>query len=76
MPAFDISCIRVDRDEQPTVVESFHRTVDRSLLPREGEAVDLGNNYPVPVESVGYDLDGDANVFMGALCSTISRLRS
>ena len=64
---FHLSFMRIDRDEQPTVVESFHRTVDWSLLPRVEEAVDLGNNYPVPVESVGYDFDGAANVFMGRI---------
>lgn len=32
---FHLSFMRVDRDEQPTVVESFHRTVDWSLLPKE-----------------------------------------
>ena len=64
---FHMSFMRVDRDEQPAVVESFHRTVDWSLLPRVEEAVDLGNNYPVPVESVGYDFDGYPNVFMGRI---------
>ena len=37
MPAFDISFMRVDRDEDPTIVESFFRTVDWPVLPREGE---------------------------------------
>jgi hypothetical protein len=67
MPTFQISFMRVDRDEDPTVVESFHRTVDWSLLPREGEGIDLGNDCPVTVESVGYDFDGYANVFMGRI---------
>ena len=64
---FHMSFMRVDRDQQPTVIESFHRTVDWSLLPREGEGVDLGNNFPVPVESVGYSFEGYANVFMGRI---------
>jgi len=67
MPAFDISFMRVDRDEDPTTVEGFFRTVDWSALPHEGEGVDLGNNYPAIVETVGYDFDGYPNLFMGRI---------
>jgi hypothetical protein len=42
MPTFDISFMRVDRDEDPTVVESFFRTVDGPALPREGEGLEIG----------------------------------
>ena len=65
MPTFDIAFMRVDRDQDPTVVESFHRTVDWPALPREGEGLDLGSDLPVPVESVGYDFDGHPTVFVG-----------
>ena len=67
MPAFNISFMRVDRDEDPTIVESFTRAVDWPLLPREGEGLDLGEGDPVTVESVGYDFDGYPNVFLGRL---------
>jgi len=44
MPTFQISFMRVDRDEDPTVVRSFFRTVEWPALPREGEGLDLGND--------------------------------
>jgi len=65
MPTFDISLMRVDRDEDPTIVEAFFRTVDWLELPREGEGLDLGNDCPVTIESVGYDFNGYPNVFVG-----------
>jgi hypothetical protein len=34
-------------------------------LPREGESIDLGNDYPVTVESVGYGFAGYPTVFAG-----------
>ena len=67
MPTFDISFMRVDRDEDPTVVESFARTVEWPFLPREGEGLDIGNDCPVTVESVGYDFNGCPNVFVGRI---------
>ena len=60
-----MSFMHVDRDDDPTVVEGFFRTVDWPALPREGEGIDLGNDNPVPVESGGYDFDGYPNVFGG-----------
>jgi hypothetical protein len=66
MSTFDISFMRVDRDQDPTMVEAFFRTVDWPLLPRDGEGLDLGADLdPVTVESVGYDIDGYPNVFVG-----------
>ena len=65
MPAFDISFMRVDRDEDPTIVEGLFRTVDWPVLPREGEGIDIGNDCPVTIESVGYGFDGNPNVFLG-----------
>ena len=65
MPAFSISFMRVDRDQDPTVVERFLRTVDWPALPREGEGLDLGNDSSVPVESIGYGFDGQPTVFVG-----------
>jgi hypothetical protein len=68
MPVFDISFMRVDRDEDPAVVESFFRTADWPALPREGEGLELGAELdPVTVERVGYGFDGYPNVFVGRL---------
>jgi len=65
MPAFDIAFMRVDREQDPTIVEGFFRTVDWPVLPREGEGLDLGNDCPVTVESIGFGFDGYPNVFVG-----------
>ena len=65
MPTFDISLMRVDRDQDPTIVEGLFRTVDWPALPREGEGIDLGNDCPVTVESVGYNFEGYPNVVVG-----------
>ena len=65
MLAFNISFMRVDRDQDPTTVESFFRTVEWPFLPREGEGLDIGNDCPITVESVGYSSDGYPNVFVG-----------
>jgi len=66
MPAFDISFMHVDRDDDPTVVEGFFRTGDWPALPREGEGLDLAKGLdPQMVESVRYDLDGHPTVFVG-----------
>ena len=63
MPTFDITFMRVDRDEDPTIVEGFFRTVDWPVLPREGEGLDIGAGLdPVTVESVGFDFEGYPNV--------------
>jgi hypothetical protein len=68
MPAFDISLMRVDRDEDPTIVEAFFRTVEWPLLPRAGEGIEIGPELdPVTVESVGYDCDGYPNAFVGRI---------
>jgi DNA polymerase elongation subunit (family B) len=66
MPLFDIAFMRVDRDEDPTVVEGYSRTVDWPVLPREAEGLDISAELdPVTVESVGYDFDGHPTVFVG-----------
>ena len=65
MPAFDMTFMRMDRDQDPTIVEGFFRTVEWPVLPREGEGIDLGNDCPVTVESVGYNFEGYPNVFVG-----------
>jgi hypothetical protein len=51
MPTLDIAFMRVDRDQDPTVVESFHRTVDWPALPREGEGLDITEDLAQTVES-------------------------
>jgi len=38
MPAFDISLLRVDRDENPTAMEALFRTVDWPFIPRRVRA--------------------------------------
>ena len=65
--------MRIDRDEYPTIVEAFFRTVDWPFLPREGDGLDFGNDCPVTIESVGYGFDGYPNVFMGERSSTTSK---
>ena len=66
MLAFNISFMRVDRDQDPTTVESFFRTVEWPFLPREGEGLDIGAELdPVTIESVGFGFDGHPNVFAG-----------
>jgi hypothetical protein len=68
MPAFDISFMRVDRDQDPTIVESFSRSVDWPLLPRESQGLEIGAGLdPVTVESVGYGFDGYPNVVVGRI---------
>ena len=54
MPIFDISFMRVDRDEDPTIVEALFRTVDWPALPREGEGLGISPKLdPATVESDG-----------------------
>jgi len=65
MSTFDISFMRVDRDTDATIVESFFRAVEWPFLPREGEGLDIGHDCPVTVESVGCDFDGYPNVSVG-----------
>ena len=66
MPTFDITFMRVDRDEDPTAVEGFFRTVDWAVLPREGEGLSISEELgAVTVESVGFDFDGYPTVFAG-----------
>ena len=66
VPTFDISFMRVDRDEDPAIVEAFFRTVEWPALPRERESLDIGAGLdPVIVESVGYAFNGYPNVFVG-----------
>lgn len=66
MPLFDITFLRVDRDENPTAMEVLSRTVDWPAVPREGEGVETADGLDAQtVESVGYDLDGMPNVHLG-----------
>jgi len=65
MPSFDITCLRVDRDENPTVIEALFLTVSWPVMPREGEGVDVTEDLAQAVESVGYGLDGHPTVFIG-----------
>ena len=68
MPAFDFALVRVDRDEDPTVVEGYFRTVDWAVVPREGEGVEIADDLEAQtVASVGYDLDGYATVVVGRM---------
>jgi hypothetical protein len=66
MPTFDITFMRVDRDEDPTVVEGFFRTVEWAALPREGDGLTISEELgALPVENVGFDFDGYPTVFAG-----------
>ena len=65
MPSFDITVLRVDRDEDPTVVEALYLTVEWPWMPREGEGLDITKDLAQTVESVGYGLDGHPTVFIG-----------
>ena len=66
MPLFDISFLRVDRDDDPTVVEAFFKSVAWPVMPREGEGLEVHPDQgPVAVESVGYDFDGYRTVMVG-----------
>lgn len=66
MPEFDITLLRRDRDEHPTVIEALFLTVDWPFLPREGEGVEVHEEFEaLTVESVGYGVNGDALVHLG-----------
>ena len=66
MPLFDISLLRVDRDESPTAMEALFRTVDWAFIPREGEGVEILEDFEAQtVESVGYGVDGSPLVQLG-----------
>lgn len=63
---FALSLIRVDRDDSPTVMEALFLTVDWPFLPREGEGVEILEDYEAQtVESVGYGVDGSPLVHLG-----------
>ena len=66
VPTFDFALLRVDRGEDPTVVECLFRTAEWLVIPREGEGVDIADDFEAQVvESVGYNLDGYATVVVG-----------
>lgn len=66
MPTFDLTFLRVDRDENPTVIEALFRTVDWPFIPREGEGVEIIEAFEAQTaESVGYSADGDPLVHLG-----------
>jgi hypothetical protein len=66
MPTFDMVLLRVDRDENPTVMEALCRTVDWPVMPRAGEGVEtLEDLEAQTVESVGYGVEGDPLVHLG-----------
>jgi hypothetical protein len=66
MPPLDITFLRLDRDDDPTVVEAFFRSVDWLVMPREGEGLEIHPEQdPVTVESVGYGFDGYPTVMVG-----------
>jgi hypothetical protein len=66
-PRLDISHLRVDRAEAPTVLDALFLKVDWPLfLPREGEGVEILEDFEAQtVESVGYDADGSPLVHLG-----------
>lgn len=66
MPTLDITFVRVDRDENPTVIEALFLTVEWPVMPREGEGVEIIEDLEAQtVESVGYGVDGHPLVHLG-----------
>jgi hypothetical protein len=66
MPPFDITFLRVDRDENPTVMGALFRTVDWPVMPRAGESVEIFQEFEAQtVESVGYGVEGEPRVDLG-----------
>jgi hypothetical protein len=66
MPAFTITLLRVDRDQNPMVMEALFRAADWPCLPRAGEGVEILEDFEAQtVESVGYGVEGDAPVHLG-----------
>jgi hypothetical protein len=66
MPPFVISVLRVDRNEHPTAMEAIYLTVDWPFIPREGEGVEILEDFEAQtVESVGYGVDGHPLVHLG-----------
>lgn len=66
MPSLGLSIIRTDRDENPTAMEALFRTVDWPFIPREGEGVEIIEDFEAQTEeSVGYGVDGHPLVHLG-----------
>jgi hypothetical protein len=66
VPTLDITFLRVDRDQKPTVVEALFLTVDWPVMPRESEGVEIIEDLEAQiVESVGYRVDGHPLVHLG-----------
>jgi hypothetical protein len=66
MPLFDLTLLRVDCDESPTVIEALSRTVDWPVMPRAGEGVEIVEDLEAQtVESAGYGADGHPLVHLG-----------
>jgi len=66
MPLFTLSLLRIDRNASPTVMEALFLTVDWPFLPREGEGVEILEDYEAQtVDSVGYGADGSPLVHLG-----------
>ena len=76
MSAFNISFMRVDRDEDPTIAESFTRAVDWPLLPREGKGLDLGEGTPLPSRALAVTSTATRTSSSGASCLTTSGRRN
>lgn len=66
MPPLVLTLLRVDRDESPTVIEALFRAADWPFLPREGEGVEIMEDFEAQtVDSVGYGVDGSPLVHLG-----------
>ena len=66
MPPFALSLLRIDRDETPTAMEALFLTVEWPFLPREGEGVEILEDYEAQtVDSVGYGVGGSPLVHLG-----------
>jgi hypothetical protein len=66
MTLFDLSLLRVDRADSPTILEALFVTVDWPFVPREGEGVEILEDFePQLVESVAYSFEGTPLVQLG-----------
>jgi hypothetical protein len=66
MPLFDLTFLRVDRDESPTVFEACFLAVDWPVVPRASEGVEILEDFEAQtVESVSNGVDGSPLVHLG-----------
>lgn len=66
MPLIDLTFLRVDRNDSPTVIEALFLTVDWPVMLRAGEGVEILEDLEAQtVLSVGYGMDGHPLAHLG-----------